>query len=311
MRNKSLVITIITIVCLILGVLLIEKSVAQESVPSVPKYPVKDFKEQKTYKVAKIVDGNTVVLDIDKKEVKVRLIGVDTPQIAEYYGKEASNFTNNLLKGEEVYMEYENEKQEFDKYDRLLAYLYRVPDGLFVNLEIVRQGYGHSTEYPFKYSGLFNYYEKRARENEKGLWRPEIEKKDANSPASKPPEVKDNPDANDGQSVLESSLKGLVKVVSFKKTDGQAGEVFGVKQYALMYEAEIECLVDCFVNPSLGGIRKAEGMGIMEVRKNRGDHIGMKGQINFEKTEKGWNGKMGMETSFYEVKPPTNKKKKK
>ena len=61
-----------------------------------------------------------------------------------------------------------------DKYGRLLAYLYRVPGGLFVNLEIVRQGYGHAyTEYPFEYMETFRDYERRAREAGKGLWAPE------------------------------------------------------------------------------------------------------------------------------------------
>ena len=58
-----------------------------------------------------------------------------------------------------------------DKYARLLAYLYRVPDGLFVNLEIVRQGYGHAyTRFPFKHMELFRHYERRAQEVGKGLW---------------------------------------------------------------------------------------------------------------------------------------------
>jgi micrococcal nuclease len=52
-----------------------------------------------------------------------------------------------------------------------LAYLYRAPDGLFVNLEIVRQGYGHAyTRFPFKYLNLFREYEKKAREAGRGLW---------------------------------------------------------------------------------------------------------------------------------------------
>jgi micrococcal nuclease len=96
----------------------------------------------------------------------------------EVYGKEASTFLTNILKGEKVYLEYEKETQETDKYGRLLAYLYRVPDRLFINLEIIRQGYGHAyTKYPFKYMDIFRDTERQARESGKGLWSPDIETK--------------------------------------------------------------------------------------------------------------------------------------
>lgn len=59
-----------------------------------------------------------------------------------------------------------------DKYGRVLAYLYRAPDGLWVNLEIIRQGYGQVyTLASFKHIELFRDYERRAREIGKGLWR--------------------------------------------------------------------------------------------------------------------------------------------
>ena len=78
-------------------------------------------------------------------------------------------FTKNLLQGESVYLEYGQERT--GKFGRLLAYLYRAPDGLFVNLEIVRQGYGHVyTKYPFKYLELFREYGKKAAESGRGLW---------------------------------------------------------------------------------------------------------------------------------------------
>jgi micrococcal nuclease len=149
--------------------------------------------------VSRVIDGDTIVLNIDKQEVKVRLIGVDTPETVhpqkpvEAYGKEASIFLSNLLKGEKVYLEYEKGTQETDKYGRLLAYLYRVPDKLFINLEIIRQGYGHAyTKYPFKYMELFRDCERQARESAKGLWAPDAVQKPSAIPESKPPEVRDD-----------------------------------------------------------------------------------------------------------------------
>ena len=153
-------------------------------------YPVEDFTGDTAYKVIRVIDGDTVKIDYNGKATNVRLIGVDTPETVhpnkpvEAYGKEASNFTKNLLRGESVYLRYDVERT--DTYGRLLAYFYRAPDGLFVNLEIVRQGYGHAyTQFPFKHIELFRYYGNRARTAGKGLYgtpRP--------SPPEEPPEDK-------------------------------------------------------------------------------------------------------------------------
>ena len=135
-----------------------------------------DFASLQKAKVEGIIDGDTVSILLDGKQTTIRLIGVDTPETVypqkpvEAYGKEASQFTTNLLKGEDVFIDKEP-SMTIDKYGRTLLYLFRVPDGLFINLEIVRQGYGHAyTELPFKYMELFKYYEKRATDFKKGLW---------------------------------------------------------------------------------------------------------------------------------------------
>jgi micrococcal nuclease len=107
----------------------------------------------------------------------VRLIGVDTPETVDprkpvqFFGKEASAFTKKLLTGESVILEYDQQKT--DKYGRVLAYVYRAKDKLFVNLEIIKQGYGHAyTKYPFAQEKMdaFRAAEKAAREGKKGLW---------------------------------------------------------------------------------------------------------------------------------------------
>ncbi len=144
---------------------------------TLPQYPEIDFTEQTFVDVVRVVDGDTVIVKLKGKDERVMLIGVDTPetvhptQPVEEYGREASRFTTNLLKGERVYLLSEGDSIERDRYGRILAYLFRYPDGLFVNLEIIRQGYGNAyTRYPFKYMDLFRAYEQRARESEKGLW---------------------------------------------------------------------------------------------------------------------------------------------
>ena len=139
------------------------------------KYPTEDFSGDKTYRVLSVTDGDTLKIEYEGNSETIRLIGVDTPETVhpsrpvEPFGPEASAFTKNLLIGEEVYLRFGNEER--GKYDRLLAYVFRSPDGLFVNLEIVRQGYGHAyVKYPFEYMELFRQYESKARRFGKGLW---------------------------------------------------------------------------------------------------------------------------------------------
>lgn len=122
----------------------------------------------------RVVDGDTIIVNIDGKKERVRLIGVDTPETkhpkkpVQYFGKEASAFTKSMVEGKKVRLEYDFQKR--DKYNRLLAYVY-LKDGTFLNAEIIKQGYGFAyVRYPFKYLDDFRAYEKKARRNKSGLW---------------------------------------------------------------------------------------------------------------------------------------------
>lgn len=88
----------------------------------------------------------------------------------QFFGAESAAFLTNLLKGESVYLVFER-PEATDRYGRLLAHAYRAPDGLWVNLELVRQGYAqvYSGE-AFDDIDLFLKYQTRARESGKGLW---------------------------------------------------------------------------------------------------------------------------------------------
>lgn len=162
--------------------------------PELPKVEAPDFKALTLYRVVSIADGDTIGVqpeagDKAAPKIEVRLIGIDTPETkdprkpVQEYGREASAFLANLLKGEHVWLQEDGRKT--DKYGRTLAYVYRYPDGLFVNLEVVRQGYGTVlTDYPFKHLDAFRAYADRAREAGKGLYgvAPKAD------PAGKPPQ---------------------------------------------------------------------------------------------------------------------------
>ncbi len=144
---------------------------------TLPAFKQPDLTKRTPYPVVRVIDGDTIVVKLDGKDTTVRLIGVDTPETkhpqkpVQYYGKEAARFTGNLLKGEKVYLGRDPQQGKYDRYGRALAYVYRYPDGLFVNAEIIRQGYGHAyTRYPFKRMEGFRKLERFAREAKKGLW---------------------------------------------------------------------------------------------------------------------------------------------
>jgi len=141
--------------------------------------------------VARVTDGDTVVLSDGRK---VRLLGIDTPELndparnrrnanrtetdfetVQAFAYKATVFVKGLIEGKEVRLEYDDVNIKIDhkdKYGRTLAYIYRVSDGMFVNAEIVKQGYGFAyTRFPFKYMEEFRGYEREARENERGLWK--------------------------------------------------------------------------------------------------------------------------------------------
>jgi micrococcal nuclease len=133
--------------------------------------------------VANVVDGDTIDVVIDGREERVRLIGIDTPEIAhdafaerpatdgECFGDAASAFTSSLLPtGTAVRLERDVVGR--DDYGRLLAYVYRADDGVFVNREIVRRGYARPlTIAPnVAHSELFVEAARAAERADTGLW---------------------------------------------------------------------------------------------------------------------------------------------
>jgi micrococcal nuclease len=128
-------------------------------------------------RINRVVDGDTIHVQIGGHDETVRLIGIDTPETVDprqpvgCFGKEASAHTKELLpKGTEVRLVRDVEAR--DRYDRLLAYVYRVKDDLFVNLELAEQGYADLLTYPPNVAHVadFTAAVAAARDANRGLW---------------------------------------------------------------------------------------------------------------------------------------------
>ena len=143
----------------------------------------------KIYQVSDIVDGDTYKVLIQNEEFKVRLLGIDTPESSNNtktrrdsqrdgqdvqeivaLGKLATEFVHNYLnEGDSVRLELDVE--HFDRYDRILAYIYLM-DGRMMNEILIREGYAYVMTYApnIKYQEIFLEAFKDARENKRGLW---------------------------------------------------------------------------------------------------------------------------------------------
>lgn len=150
----------------------------------------KTFQEKVSCEVTKVYDGDTFECKLENGErVKVRLIGIDTPEskrnkkayrdaqrsgksVEEIVrlGQKAAEYTERLIPpGTVVYLE--TDVQVHDKYGRLLAYVY-LPDGRMLNEVLVEEGYATVYTFPpnVKYAQRFVELQRKAVKEGKGLW---------------------------------------------------------------------------------------------------------------------------------------------
>lgn len=129
-----------------------------------------------TYHVISVEDGDTIVVDMNGTDERVRFVGIDTPETrdprkpVQCFGYAASAFTKQLIGSQPVRLEADPLSTNRDRYNRLIRYVY-IPDGRLVQAEILKQGYGFAyTSFPFTKSEEFLNYQRQAREQNRGLW---------------------------------------------------------------------------------------------------------------------------------------------
>ena len=148
----------------------------REAAPPPARTPAATAKPHvpQTARVLRVIDGDTIVVEIDGREERVRYIGVDTPETVApdrppgCFGQEASAANKALVDGRTVRLE--RDVSERDRFGRLLRYVY--VDGVFVNDELIRQGYATAVTFPpdVRESERFRAREREARAAGRGLW---------------------------------------------------------------------------------------------------------------------------------------------
>ena len=131
--------------------------------------------EDVLYKVVRIVDGDTYVLEDDNgTKDKIRIIGADTPETKhpkkglEPFGNEATAFAQKYLTNKVVRLKFEKEKR--DRYKRVLAHVYI--NGVHFNKMLIDSGLAKSSFYypNYKYIDAFEKAEEIANSNSLGIW---------------------------------------------------------------------------------------------------------------------------------------------
>ena len=119
--------------------------------------------------VTYVIDGDTINVTIEGRPYIVRYIGIDTPEMDSLAGEVAREANRRLVEAGIVYLE--RDVSETDRYGRLLRYVY-LPDGTFVNAELVRLGYALAKAYPpdTRHQAELNLRQTEARRAVRGLW---------------------------------------------------------------------------------------------------------------------------------------------
>lgn len=133
--------------------------------------------EKDVVKFSKCVDGDTIKVILDGEERTVRLLAVDTPESVhptkgvEYYGKEASDFTCDIItNAKKIELEYDEDSDKEDKYDRLLAWVF--VDGELLQDKLIQGGYAEVAYLygNYKYTSLLQDHQAIVETKTIGIW---------------------------------------------------------------------------------------------------------------------------------------------
>ena len=119
--------------------------------------------------VVNVIDGDTIDVELNGIEYRVRYVGVDTPERDEPYYREATGFNRDLVANETIILV--QDVSETDRFGRLLRYVY-LEDGTFVNAELIAGGFARTVTFPpdVAQTDYFQDLQRAARNDNLGLW---------------------------------------------------------------------------------------------------------------------------------------------
>ena len=173
-----------------------------------------EIRKSPTYKVLRVVDGDTIHISYNGKDEKVRFIGLDTPETKDprkpiqCFGREATAKMTEFAENKNVRLEFDKTQGERDKYGRLLAFVYS-EDNKNLAYEMIRQGYGNEYTYnsnPYKYQNEFKEAARKAREENKGLWAGNTCAGDATKPVDSPAPAPQPQQQTQGTCVIKGNI---------------------------------------------------------------------------------------------------------
>ncbi|MDH4162338.1 MAG: thermonuclease family protein [Nitrospirota bacterium] len=127
-------------------------------------------------KVTRVHDGDTVTLSIDGRSVRARLIGIDAPEMGqEPWGKMSRTYLKGLIREIKGRVFIETDIVPYDKYDRLLVYLWTPDRRNMLNERMIRDGYAvlFTLQPNSRYAGRFVQALESAKKSGAGIWGPE------------------------------------------------------------------------------------------------------------------------------------------
>lgn len=133
------------------------------------------FPARQEARVQQVHDGDTVTILMDGRRYRTRLIGMDAPEMGqEPWGRRAKRHLQELLKGSDKKVFVETDRTAYDKYDRLLAYLW-LDDVRMLNELMVKDGYAvlFTIQPNSRYADRFRKAQRFARENKRNIWGPD------------------------------------------------------------------------------------------------------------------------------------------
>lgn len=130
-----------------------------------------------TARVVTVNDGDTITVKLEGHTEKVRLVGIDSPEIhddrREYRDAAyaAKSYARSLMAGETVTLDPEPRQGDRDRYGRLLRYVI-LGDGTNVSEAMVRNGYAHVYDrFNFTLKPRLKAAETEAKREKLGVWK--------------------------------------------------------------------------------------------------------------------------------------------